>query len=130
MQDTGRKVIIVEDDPGMRGSLEFLLEAHGIAVEAFDAADELADGLGSLAPACAILDVHLNGANGLAVYEQFRTHGRALPAIFITGRADDLIRAQARRLKAVALLEKPFSDSALLGAVERALAASATPAAA
>lgn len=79
---------------------------------------------------CVIFDVHLSGTSGIAVYEQIRARGGAPPAIFITGRADDLIRAQARRLKAIALLEKPFPDSALLGAVGRALAVSATPAAA
>jgi len=125
---SGFRIIVVEDDPGMRGSLEFLLEAHGFAVAAFAALDHVPEDLVE-GWSCAILDVHLAGANGMAVYEVLRARGGALPAIFITGQADEAMRFHARRLKAVALLEKPFSDDALLEAVGRALAAAATPAA-
>jgi FixJ family two-component response regulator len=115
-------IVVVEDDPGMRGSLEFLLESHGFTVAAFAGADEMLSRLNGLKTGCAIFDVHLPGPDGISVYESMKAQGRKLPAIFITGRADDQIRANARRLKAVALLEKPFSDEALLDAVGRAFA--------
>ena len=109
----------------MRGSLEFLLESHGFAVAAFAAPDEMVGNIGGLNTGCAIFDVHLPGTDGLAVYEGLKARGQKLPAIFITGQIDDQIRADAKRLKAVALLEKPFSDEALLGAVGRALGTAA-----
>jgi two-component system, LuxR family, response regulator FixJ len=122
LSHNGHKVIVVvEDDPGMRSSLEFLLESHGFAVAAFAAPDEMVERIGRLNTGCAIFDVHLPGPDGLAVYEGLKARGHRLPAIFITGQIDDQIRADARRLKAVALLEKPFSDDALLNAVGRAL---------
>jgi len=65
------------------------------------------------------------GSPLFAVYEGLKAQGYKLPAIFITGQIDDQIRADARRLKAVALLEKPFSDEALLSAVGRALGTAA-----
>lgn len=123
MQRSGHKVIVVvEDDPGMRSSLEFLLESHGFEVAAFAAPDAMLSRLAALDTGCAIFDVHLPGPDGIAVYEGLRARGHAPPAIFITGQIDDQIRADARRLEAIALLEKPFSDKALLDALGRALA--------
>ena len=122
VQHNGQKVIVVvEDDPGMRSSLEFLLESHGFRVAAFAAPEDMLKKIGALDTGCAIFDVHLPGKDGLELYEGMRARGDVLPAIFITGQIDDQIRANARRLKAIALLEKPFSDAALLDAVGRAL---------
>jgi two-component system response regulator FixJ len=127
LQRNGHKVIVVvEDDPGMRSSLEFLLESHGFAVVAFAAPDEMLKQIGAIDTGCAIFDVHLPGQDGIELYGGMKACGQVLPAIFITGQIDDQIRAHARRLKAVALLEKPFSDAALLEAVGRALASPAT----
>jgi FixJ family two-component response regulator len=81
--------------------------------------------LAMLDPACAIFDVHLPGTDGIWVYERLKAKGHKVPCIFITGRADDQIRADSKRLKAVALLEKPFSDDALLAAVGQAFASPA-----
>lgn len=126
MQHNGHKVIVVvEDDPGMRSSLEFLLESHGFRVAAFAAPDDMLARIKALDTGCAIFDVHLQGRDGIEIYEEMKARGEALPAIFITGHIDGQIRANARRLKAIALLEKPFSDEALLDAVGRALAAPA-----
>lgn len=126
MKSNGHKVIVVvEDDPGMRSSLEFLLESHGFAVAAFASPEELIRQVKGLNGGCAIFDVHLPGTDGIAVYQALRSSGVKLPTIFITGQVDDQIRSDTRRLNAVALLEKPFSDAALLDAVGRAFAAPA-----
>jgi two-component system response regulator FixJ len=114
-------IVVVEDDAGMRASLQFLLESYGFDVTAFGAPDELFAGFNGLRPACAVLDVHLPGSDGIAVYEALVGRFPDLKAIFITGQIDDQIRADARRVKAVAVLEKPFSDEALLDSVGRAL---------
>jgi two-component system response regulator FixJ len=116
-------IVVVEDDAGMRDSLEFLLESHGFEVAAFATSADMLGQLAKLKTGCAILDIHLPGPDGIAIYERLAAQGRNPPAIFITGQVDDRIRADARRLKAVALLEKPFTDEALLDAVDRALSA-------
>lgn len=116
-----RTIVVVEDDSGMRSSLEFLLEAHGFEVAAFATSEEMLSRLATIDAGCTILDIHLPGPDGIAVYERLAAQGRNHPAIFITGQIDDRIRADTKRLGAVALLEKPFSDEALLAAVDRAL---------
>src|SRR5690606_41134839 len=60
----------------------------------------------------------------IAVYEALIRLFPNLKAIFITGQIDDRIRADAERVGAVDLLEKPFTDEALLESVDRALAQS------
>jgi FixJ family two-component response regulator len=126
LKPNGHKVIvIVEDDAGMRSSLEFLLESHGFGVVAFASPDAMLARIGGLDTGCAIFDVHLPGTDGIQTYQGLKACGSKLPVIFITGQIDDQIRADTRRLKAVALLEKPFSDEALLSAVGRAFAAPA-----
>lgn len=121
-----RVIVIVEDDAGMRNSLEFLLESHEFAVTAFARSEDMVARLPHLDAGCAILDIHLPGLDGLAVCERLAAQGRSMPVIFITGQIDGRIRAEAERLGAVALLEKPFSDQSLLDAVQRALLAPAT----
>lgn len=122
MRHNGHKIIVVEDDPGVRRSLEFLLESHGFAVAAFASPEDMLKRIDPRDSICAIFDVHLPRKNGIEIYEGMRARGDVLPAIFITGLIDDRIRAKARGLEAIALLEKPFSDKALLGAVDRAIA--------
>lgn len=117
-----KTIVILEDDAGMRASLDFLLESCGFVVEAFATPDELFAGLGALRMDCAIIDIHLPGPDGISVYKTLSARIPDLPAIFITGQIDDQVRAEAKRAKAVALLEKPFLDQTLLDAVGRALA--------
>lgn len=109
----------------MRASLQFLLESYGFEVAAFAAPSELFAGANGLKPACAVLDIHLPGIEGIDLYRTLVKRFPGLQAVFITGQIDDQIRADARRVRAVAILEKPFSDEALLDSVSRAL----TPAA-
>ena len=70
---------------------------------------------------CLILDVAMPGMSGLDVQEELKRRGQAIPIIFITGQKDEDIRKQAFRQGAVKFLYKPFSDSALLDAVNAAL---------
>lgn len=126
MDALNRPILVVEDDAGMRASLQFLLESCGYSVAAFAAPDEMAAAFENLHPACAVLDIHLPGIEGIAVYESLLSRFPELRAVFITGQIDDQIRADAERVDAVAVLEKPFSDEALLDCVSRALTPSQT----
>jgi two-component system, LuxR family, response regulator FixJ len=119
--ERNKAIIVVEDDAGMRASLLFLLESCGFAVVDYATPDELFAKLDMLQTDCAIIDVHLPGPDGIAVYKTLSTRIPGLRAIFITGQIDDRIRTEAKGVNAVALLEKPFSDEALLDAVGRAL---------
>jgi FixJ family two-component response regulator len=61
--------------------------------------------------------------SGLDVQAELKRRGQGIPITFITGQKNDDIRQQALRQGAVRFLYKPFSDSALLDAVNAALSA-------
>lgn len=116
------RILIVEDDAGMRSSLEFLLESCGHSVAAYATLEEFLGRTGQFTVDCAILDVHLPGITGLELYRLAQQRWKAFPAIFITGHLDEAIKSEAESLNAIAVLEKPFSDEMLLDAVGRAIA--------
>jgi len=61
------------------------------------------------------------GIGGLEVQDRLRAEGIALPVIVITGFGDVPLAVRAMRAGAVDFVEKPFTEEAILGAVDRAL---------
>lgn len=114
-------VLVVEDDACVRRALERLLRAAGLDVLAFGSAAELVDAPLPDRPCCAILDLRLPGSNGLDLQHMLLAEARELPIVFVSGHAD--VPSGVRALKAGApdFLLKPFTDQALLAAVQRAL---------
>jgi FixJ family two-component response regulator len=112
---------VVDDDEMLRESLPDLLREFGFAARAFSSGQEFlsSDYVGETR--CLILDVAMPGMSGLEVQEELKRRGQAIPVIFITGQKDEEIRKQAFSQGAVKFLYKPFSDSALLDAVNLAL---------
>jgi FixJ family two-component response regulator len=72
---------------------------------------------------CLILDVAMPGMTRLHLQQELTPRGKEIPIIFIIGQKDEDIRKQAFRQGAVKFLYKPFSDTALLDAVNAALPA-------
>jgi FixJ family two-component response regulator len=113
---------IVDDDEAVRDSLQILLEACGFAVRSYPGGAEFLKAYRDTPRTCLLLDINMPVMGGLAVLEQVRRLWPRLPVILITGRSDNLDRAQALASGAFDLLDKPFRDSDLLGTIERALA--------
>lgn len=63
------------------------------------------------------------GMTGLDLQQELRRRGQEIPVIFITGGKDEALRARAFKQGAVKFLNKPFSDTALLDALNAALQA-------
>ena len=112
---------VVDDDEMLRESLPDLLREFGFAARAFSSGQEflLSDYVDETR--CLILDVAMPGMSGLDLQKELKHRGQAIPIIFITGQKDEDIRKRAFRQGAVKFLYKPFSDSALLEAVNAAL---------
>jgi FixJ family two-component response regulator len=111
---------IVEDDAAIAESLKLLLETRGYAVEAFSSGDELFARGDLKRCSCMILDVNLPGRDGFEVLADLRRQGVTTPAIFLSGRANAAMRAQAQNAKAVAFFDKPVRPAELLTTVARA----------
>lgn len=112
---------VVDDDEMLRESLPDLLREFGFAARAFSSGQEFLSSEYLDETDCLILDVAMPGMSGLDVQKELKRRGQPIPIIFITGQKDDDIRKQALKQGAVKFLYKPFSDSALLDAVNEAL---------
>lgn len=114
-------VSIVDDDESVRESLPDLLKVCGFAVRAFSSAEEfLASGLVEQTE-CLILDVAMPGMSGPDLQRELKRRKQEIPTIFITARQDDAMRSRMLEQGAVECLFKPFSETALLDAIETAL---------
>lgn len=116
-------VSVVDDDESVRESLPDLLREFGFASHAFSSAEDFLSSVYVDGTRCLILDVAMRGMTGLDLQEELRRRGQKIPIIFITAKRDDGIRARALERGAVRFLYKPFSDTALLEALNAAIQA-------
>jgi FixJ family two-component response regulator len=121
MSEERAVVIVVDDDPSMRRSLETLLRSVGHEVRVFSSADEFMNAKQPDAPGCLVLDVRLPGMSGLTFQQELAKAGVALPVIFITGHGDVPMTVRAMKAGAVEFLTKPFDDQVLLDAIHAAI---------
>ena len=114
-------VSVVDDDESVRESLPDLLAEFGYSVRAFSSAEEFlaSDSVGRTR--CLILDFSMPGMNGLELQRELKLRGQNIPIVFITANRDEAIRPRVLEQGAVACLFKPFSDTALLDALNLAL---------
>ena len=114
-------VAVVDDDESVRESLPDLLREFGFSAQAFASAEEFAasDSVGPTR--CLILDIAMPGMSGPDLQRELARRGRHIPIIFITAHADETIRQHVLKQGAVACLLKPFTDTALLEALNAAL---------
>jgi FixJ family two-component response regulator len=112
---------VVDDDESVRESLPDLLREFGFAVRAFSSAKEFlsSDCFGETC--CLILDIAMRGMSGPELHEELKRRGQEIPIIYITGQRDETTRARALKQGAAGFLLKPFSDAALLAAINTAL---------
>ena len=117
------KVCVIDDDPAMRDSLDFLLGSAGFNVQLFDSAQTFLDELPGMAVGCVVTDVRMPGIDGIELLRQLNsTVGvRKLPVIVMTGHGDVPLAVEAMKLGALDFLEKPFEDDRLIGMIETAL---------
>jgi FixJ family two-component response regulator len=114
-------VFVVDDDPGILRSLQWLLESVKLPVETYDAAQSFLEACSPDRPGCMLLDLRMPGLGGLELQALLRERGYRLPVIFVTGHGD--VPAAVRALKAGAFdfFEKPFNDHELLERIRHAL---------
>src|SRR6266850_3611469 len=115
-------VIIIDDDAPFRKSAVRLIDSAGFTVQSFASSREFLRAGRPDAPACAVLDVRMHGMSGLELQKELAWAGIEIPIIFITGHGDIPMSVKAIKAGAVDFLTKPFSEQALLDAIEQALA--------
>lgn len=116
-------VSVIDDDESVRESLPDLLREFGFAVRAFASAAEFLASDSIDDTRCLILDVAMPGMSGPELQLELSRRRRAIPIVFVTAHRDERIRSRLLEAGAVDLLFKPFSETALLEALNIALRA-------
>ncbi|MFY9950699.1 MAG: response regulator [Candidatus Sulfotelmatobacter sp.] len=121
MTVTRSLVSVVDDDESVRESLPDLLNEFGFAARAFSSPEEfLASGCAPQTK-CLLLDIAMPGMSGPDLQRELKRRGQEIPIIFITASTDKTVRPRLLEQGAVECLFKPFSDTALLDALNTAL---------
>src|SRR3569833_3711795 len=118
---TEATIYVIDDDDGVRQSLEFLLKTAGIPVRGFDSGQAFLDVLPMVEHGCIITDVRMPEITGIDLLKKVKQVRPELPVIVITGHGDISLAVEAMKIGAVDFLEKPFDDEHLLTAVKSAL---------
>jgi len=113
-------VSVVDDDESVRDSLPDLLREFGFTAQAFSSAEAFLRSTYLDHTKCLILDVAMPGMSGPGLKHELERRKREIPIIFITAHADVLTHPEEVK-GAIACLVKPFSDTALLEALQKAL---------
>jgi FixJ family two-component response regulator len=121
LMDSRAVISLVDDDQSVRDSLLLLLRARGFAAHAFASGPEFLASGDLDRTGCLILDMAMPGMSGLDLHQELLRRRSGIPVVFITATRDDSIRQSVLQRGAVDCLFKPFSEAALLGAVNTAL---------
>ena len=111
-------ISVVDDDASMRESLSGLIRSVGFKIMTFASAEEFLGWPRRAYADCLILDVRMPGMDGLELQRRLVCDRTPIPVIFITAHGDEETRAQALSAGAVEYLLKPFSEEALLKAID------------
>jgi FixJ family two-component response regulator len=114
-------VSIVDDDESVRESLPDLLRQFGFAAKAFSSAEAFLASNVVSETSCLIVDITMPGMSGPELQQELRRRRYEIPIVFITSLGDESVRPRLLAEGAVECLFKPFSETALLDALNAAL---------
>lgn len=117
-------VYLVDDDPAIRDSLTWLLEAAGVNLISFSGADDFLKQVDITQPGCVLLDICMPEMTGVELQEQLLRNDNVLSIIFLSGHADVPTASKIFKNGAFDLLEKPVDVGELLRVLQSARQAS------
>ena len=112
---------VTDDDESVRESLPDLLREFGFAACAFPSAKAFLSSGCIDQTRCLILDIAMPGMSGPDLQLELMRRQKKIPIIFITGHGNEMVRPDMLENSTVQCLFKPFSDRALLQALNHAL---------
>jgi FixJ family two-component response regulator len=121
MIDKRSVVSVVDDDESVRESLPDLIRQFGFCARAFSSAEAFLASESIGETRCLVLDIAMPGMSGPDLQQELLRRRQEIPIVFITGTGDQTVRLGVLAMGAVACLSKPFSETALLYALNAAL---------
>jgi two-component system response regulator FixJ len=120
-------VHVVDDDAGVRRSLERLLDATGFRTISYESPLAFLQVARGLSAGCVLLDIRMPGMDGLELQSRLLALGVLLPVIVMTGQGDVQGAVRAMKAGAIDFIEKPYDDEVLLNAIGAALGRAGAP---
>ena len=127
---TGKKILVVDDDPDILDALTMVLESQGYEVAIARDGIECFDKLSGGKPDLMILDLLMPKMDGFAVYKELQDHKwseyQDMPIVILTSVREEASRRRyeletGQELRPDEYLEKPISPQGLLDSVRRLL---------
>ena len=116
------KVVVVEDDPGVRRSMQLLLQGQGFETRSYASGEALLADDGSRGADCLVVDYRLNGVNGIDLLLMLRQAGWAGRAILVTAFPSEELSKRATDSGYNKIFEKPLRERSLVEYVCSAVA--------
>jgi two-component system response regulator FixJ len=116
-----RAVYVVDDDAGVRRSLERLLHVAGFEAVSYETPFAFLEVARTLVPGCLLLDIRMPAISGLQIQERLIAMAVLLPVVIMTAQGDVATAVRAMKAGAADFIEKPFDDEVLLKTIESAL---------
>jgi len=116
------RVLVIDDDAGVRKILRRILDAEGFDVEEANDAFQALDALDANPPDAALLDIKMPGMDGLGLLDNLSQRGLEIPIVILTGHGDEFTSSECLRAGAAGYLTKPPDRADLLLAVRGAVA--------
>jgi FixJ family two-component response regulator len=121
MTSTEPTVFVVDDDPGLRTSLQALLAAQGLHAAGYASRLEFLAAFDPEQPGCIVLDMLLEGESGMQLLDDLQARPAHPPVIVLTAHGSVPMSVQALRGGAIDFLEKPASPAVLVARIRDAL---------
>jgi two-component system, OmpR family, phosphate regulon response regulator OmpR len=121
MADTSPHILLVDDDPRLRGLLETYLRREGLTVSTAGNAEQMTRALRESPVDLVVLDLMLPGRGGLDICRDLRADRNPLPVIMLTAKGDDIDRILGLELGADDYLAKPCNPRELLARIRAVL---------
>jgi two-component system, NtrC family, response regulator AtoC len=115
------RVLVIDDDPGVREYLEALVSRQGYEAYAVPGGEEALRTLDQTRPDLVTLDVVLEGMDGLETLRQLKKRIPDIPVVMLSGHGQARTIVEAMRLGASDFLRKPFEVEELELAFQKAL---------
>lgn len=119
-------VIFVDDDPGIVGSMSFLLKAERIDFFSFSSGEEFLKEIKNkpallIGPGCILLDIRMNKISGLDVFNYLKNSNvsSCMPVAFMTGHGDVQVVARVMQDGAFDFMPKPVSGEELISRIKK-----------
>jgi CheY-like chemotaxis protein len=123
--NASRKVLVVDDDPAVRKSIDRVLTGKGYAVITAENGEEAMRKLNEEKYDLVYTDIRMPGMSGLDVAEQVKAHKPWTPVVIITGYGTDAAQARAKAAGVSSFVHKPLSPEMIEDSARDALAAPA-----